>query len=735
MKKNTHLKPLLLLITLAAGCQASYAQKNIVRVSMPRTPINNNKQLDNLRPNKDSVESTYQYYDGLGRLIQTVQYQGSPQGNDLVQPVVYDQYGRDSVKYLPYTIQSKTPGSYQPNAVTGPKGYQGSDQYLFYQDGKGYVQTPFPFAQTVYEASPLNRTLEQGAPGDNWQPFNVPGTADPGHTVKMDYASNDQSTFDGTILTNNPGSRMALLFTATINADQSQALSLPLQGAGGYSTGELSLTISKDENWQPADGCIGTVETYTDKESHVILKRTYNQKDTTVEMLSTYYVYDDLGHLAFVIPPLAQADQNGLPDQQTLDNLCYQYRYDERGRMGQKKLPGKGWEYMVYNTMDQVVATQDSLQRARSQWIYTKYDALGRAVITGIYQDTSGMARAQLQDTVNSYTTLWETPVAALPADTIKSLGRRNIDPLAGYTGTAWPAGSSQPLTVNYYDNYTGIPSLPVAYTAPAGAATSPTGAVTATFTALLSPLPNKAETFPGNSLLKVMYYDDLGRAVKTYADNIFTTADSASFDAFAIAYNFSNGVTSTLRQHYNTKDTISRLLTISNNYSYDHMGRKTQTWEQISTDTITGKPTLLSQNIYNELGQLQTKQLHSTDSVSFLEDVNYAYNERGWMYKQGSELFSEGLQYNLVKGTAVPQYNGNIAVQFWSSLNSDGNSYNYTYDRLNRLTSGITADSAFAEKGIGYDMGGNITNLSRTYSGVQTDSLQYRYNGNLCKA
>ena len=345
------------------------------------------------------------------------------------------------------------------------------------------------------------------------------------------------------------------------------------------------------------------------------------------------------------------------------------------------------------------------------------------------------MARAQLEDTVNSYTTLWETPVAALPADTIKSLGRRNIDPLAGYTGTAWPAGGSQPLTVNYYDNYTGIPSLPVAYTAPAGAAASPIGAVTATFTALLSPLPNKAETFPGNSLLKVMYYDDLGRAVKTYADNIFTTADSASFDAFATAYNFSNGVTSTLRQHYNTRDTISRLLTISNNYSYDHMGRKTQTWEQISTDTTTGKPTLLSQNIYNELGQLQTKQLHSTDSVSFLEDVNYAYNERGWMYKQGSELFSEGLQYNLVKGTAVPQYNGNIAVQFWSSLNSDGNSYNYTYDRLNRLTSGITADSAFAEKGIGYDMGGNITNLSRTYSGVQTDSLQYRYNGNLCKA
>ena len=117
------------------------------------------------------------------------------------------------------------------------------------------------------------------------------------------------------------------------------------------------------------------------------------------------------------------------------------------------------------------------------------------------------------------------------------------------------------------------------------------------------------------------------------------------------------------------------------------------------------------------------------------MQDVNYAYNERGWLLQSSAPLFSEQLQYNdtsAVKGISpAAQYNGNIASQTWASANASNNSYLYNYDRLNRLTSGITADNQFAEQGISYDMAGNINTLSRTYAGVNIDNLLYRYNGN----
>ena len=53
------------------------------------------------RPVTDARQ-TNQYFDGLGRLLQTVSKQATPQHQDMVAPVVYDAFGREQYRYLPY---------------------------------------------------------------------------------------------------------------------------------------------------------------------------------------------------------------------------------------------------------------------------------------------------------------------------------------------------------------------------------------------------------------------------------------------------------------------------------------------------------------------------------------------------------------------------------------------------------------------------------------------------------
>jgi hypothetical protein len=115
---------------------------------------------------------SYQYMDGLGRTVQQVSVQASPGssaitlGYDLVQPVEYDHLGRQTRQYLPYVATTRN-GSRQSNALT--------DQAAFYNNPSGnnadkIVNDAYPFALTVFDASPLGRVTEQGAPGQAWQP-------------------------------------------------------------------------------------------------------------------------------------------------------------------------------------------------------------------------------------------------------------------------------------------------------------------------------------------------------------------------------------------------------------------------------------------------------------------------------------------------------------------------------------------------------------------------------------
>ncbi len=67
-----------------------------------------------------------------------------------------------------------------------------------------------------------------------------------------------------------------------------------------------------------------------------------------------------------------------------IDEQCFRYEYDERGRMIMKKVPGAEVVYMVYDVRDRLVFSQDANMRNNNQWLTTLYDKLNRPVITGI---------------------------------------------------------------------------------------------------------------------------------------------------------------------------------------------------------------------------------------------------------------------------------------------------------------------------------------------------------------
>jgi RHS repeat-associated protein len=646
----------------------------------------------------DSANRTIQYFDGLGRPLQSVQWQGSPTKRDLVIPIGYDAFGREDRKYLPYSsTAAMSNGSYKASGI--------SDQNSFYTSpGNGTWNSPgvlpipgAAFSQTVFEASPLSRVLEQGAPGAVWQPGTR--TATSGRSVLAGYGTNNSSTAYST--TGFAVRRYSAAAVTTTGHEHERVLGV----SGYYGAGQLYLSISKDENWLPADGKVGTTEEYNDKQGRVVLKRVFNLGGTAVQVLSTYYVYDDLGNLSFVLTAGASPDGTALPDQGELDLVCYQYRYDGRRRLIEKKLPGKGWENIVYNKLDQVVFTQDALQAATPApgpyRNFIKYDGLGRVIMTGVEKGHLN-SRQALQDIVN------ENPI----------MESRDNSPVNGYTNIAVPTNlaNMEIMELNYYDDYT-APGIPDNQSA--GYSNKTKGLLTATKTLVLG---------TGNYLWTVNYYDEEGRVARSWQQHYKGGVTAAnSYDQNTFTYNFSGQIVSSTRKHYVAG--VQKLY-VYNEYGYDHMGRKISTRQRTGDSDVTANPLVyLSKNSYNEIGQQLEKGLHSTDNgASFAQTVRYRYNPRGWLASQAAPLFTMELKYELDSAGLVAQYNGNISQQKWGTATLVNKKYTYTYDRMNRLLSALSSDGN--DETIAYSGMGNITSLQRKSLTAIVDQLNYSYTG-----
>jgi RHS repeat-associated protein len=674
---------------------ASGVKVNSVRSTALSIPVLDEAGIHPLLSNESKVIT--QYADGLGRTIETVVHFANPTQKDLVTVIKYDNFGRDAWHFLPYAKGEATAaenGKFKLTAFT--------DQKNFYQNVLGYTADNYFYTQNNYEPSPLNRIVKELPQGNSW-------------------IGNNR----GKTIAENPLPAGANIRNFTIAFTTG---SLPLASTV-YNAGELTVkTVTDEDN--------NFTEEYTDKDGHVILK-TIGKIGNAVK-LQTYYVYDDFGLLRFVIPPKAVAwlAANAWTLTAAVSTeLCFSYVYDGRLRMISKNIPGAGIQYLIYNIKDEVILTQTPTQAAKGEYLFSKYDVLGRLIQTGVYNNTA--TAASLQTLANTSSAGSDTFLAYLFNDVYGN---------ASYVSSF---SNAKILTTNYYDDYSFttrtfnggfISGLPPGWNTTVSQETS--NLLTGTKVLVLDGATTPTE------LVSVNFYNDRGLLLQTQAQNY-----KGGWNFITNSYDFISQKLGTYTEINNPQATNNTKIKTVETFNYNQAGQVTASSHNINDLNLQVSPSNFN---FDELGRLKNKNF----SNSAVPSVEFDYNIRGWttginknycLYASTDQTFGMEISYDY--GYSTNYLNGNIAGIKWRN---SGNvmpirSYGYKYDAYNRLTTGDfiyklrtidypgpweTTLQDFTASNMLYDENGNLTSMKQlgvnpAGQKIIVDDLAYSYSIN----
>ena len=379
------------------------ASMNYVRKSQMTELYTSNPLID-----FENARITIDYYDGLGRPIQTIQQGASGETLDLCTITEYNSYGLPYRQWLPI------------------EGEQYNGSYIYPDDAKSIARTFYndshPFTETEYERTMELKESKQYGPGEFWH------NGDEGITTHRGLNSKDDDLYGCT--------RFDVSATGALIKN------------GTYDAGTLDYEEVRDES------NVDIVKFY-DLDKRLLLERKVSLYGETLE---TYYVYNICGLLTYVIPPKAAAifleSGNGACDSGTVSKLCYHYAYDQCRRMIEKRLPGAESEYLVYDALGNVVLRQDGNLRAGNKWRVMKLDSRYRKAVEGIATLT-GKNRESLQNEWSNklaIETLQPTAAYANKLYYTDTCGIANFEPLVSY----------------FYDNYSYLSTIPNAVAMPA---------------------------------------------------------------------------------------------------------------------------------------------------------------------------------------------------------------------------------------------------------------------------
>lgn len=617
-----------------------------------------------------------QYFDGLGRPVQTVQRAITPAKADLVTYQEYDPFGREGRAWLP-AVAAGNNGNYMTLA-----NYKAKAMTTYNSTTYNTAADSVAHSRPVYEASPLNRILEQYGPGADWK--------SKGKAVKTAYMTNTTS-----------GELVCKKFVVN-----GSGIATTLSKSGNYAANQLYVTKITDEDENVS-------YEFKDKLGQVVLTRQINGTAH-----DTYYVYDDFGNLSYVLPPVLSdmITADGSVAGASINTWGYYYKYDGRNRCIIKKIPGTEPIYYVYDKADRLIFTQDGEQRYKTptaEWTFNIPDAFGRTVLSGICTNTVNHTADPLKSVVVKGT---YNPSATTVA--------------ASYTITGVILTGTQILSANYYDNYkfcslTGFSNTKLAYVANAAYGTR-YGADAATVEHKGQLTGSAVAQMGGSSdmLYSVLYYDNRRNLIQSRSTNHLGGTEIEN-----IAYNFTGQPVKKLHTH--TKDAAGTgQQTELYTYAYDHAGRLKTTKHKLNS----GTEVTLASNTYDELGRLKTNQKHTHANLK----TTYGYNIRSWTKTITSPLYKQTLYYNETYGVHGVQYGGNISAIKWTTGSEAERSYAYQYDALSRLKHAgynNTSSGGSFNTSYSYDKHGNIKTIVRcgnlTSGYGETDNLTMTYTGN----
>ena len=481
---------------------------------------------------------------------------------------------------------------------------------------------------------------------------------------------------------------------------------------GSYADGELAVVKTVDADNR-------TVLTFTDWKGNKVLERHVldGSRGFTAD---TYYVYDALGKLRFVLPPAldGMTETGGkswdIRSCAPLRQYAYFYRYDNRMLLVEKKLPGADPVYYINDITGNTVFSQDGNLRKGNRWNFSIPDRFGRTAVEGLCDAPDAAAvegmfvRVAKTDYANAASSICGT----------------------GYCSNIVLQAPSL-LTADYYDDYRFLTLRQFEGLNRMGSRNA-RGLKTGTMTAILEPVytPVSADNLKAepSKICSVVSYDSEDRIACVETSNILGGKDRTVTE-----YTFSGKPLSMAVTH-----TAAGKLTAEESYcyTYDALDRPLQTRYSINN----GQSVMLADNRYDELGRLQSDRRNGSASLA----TEYGYNLQGMPTRISTPLYTESLFYEQTHNGSTPQYGGNISAIDWSVADESDTygkrGYTFSYDGMSRLTAAGYLENGKLNNHFStsykYDIMGNILSLRREglldsgdYGTI--DDLTYSYEGN----